>query len=307
MFYVSIAQDGYPPPRPDGGWVFHAAFFPLFPSLMRGLSELLGGLHVYLAGLLLAQVLLALAVVYLDKLVRLDADERTAELAVIAVLAYPGSHFLSAVYPESLALLLAVLAVYAARTARPALAAVTCALAVLARPDGWILCLPVLYEICMASGRPRLTPRVLWLVLPVLAAGLLMGLHAQLYADPLYFVHVEAGWNRKPSFPFAALFRLDVSPDYHLFALGALALLAYGVVRRARPGYLALAGVGLLLPLGTGTLRGIQRYLGHNFPFFTLLAAYLAPRPRLRRVLLVLGLTVLFIYAFRWAKGAHPN
>ncbi len=307
MFYLDLARDGYPPLRPDG-WVYHAAFFPLYPTLLRGLSVLLGDAPLFFVGLLLSQVMLVLAVVYFDRLVRLDRSGPFAELAVACLLAYPGSHFFSAVYPESTALFLGVFALYCVRTRREGVAALALALAVWSRPNGWILCLPALYELCRtAEGRLRLTPRVLWLLVPVVAVLPLLGLHWQLYGDPLYFVHVQAAWKRQLSLPFVALFRLDRSVDYNLFALAALALLGYALVRKVRPAYTLLAGANLLLPLSTGQLQSIHRFLGNTFPLFIFLGDFLEARPRWRVGLLAVGLGLLAIFSFRWAVGLGPN
>src|SRR5689334_2831616 len=114
-FYVEIATQGYSGPNPDGSWVYVAAYFPLLPSLMRGVSVLLGGLNVFYAGILVANTMLALAVVYMVKLARLDHPSRTAEVIVACLMAYPGAHFLSCVYPDSTALFLGTFAVYCAR------------------------------------------------------------------------------------------------------------------------------------------------------------------------------------------------
>jgi hypothetical protein len=308
MFYLDIARNGYSALPPDGGWVYHAAFFPLYPALMRGLSELLGGAPIFHMGVLLAQLMLVLAVIYFDKLVRLDRPDSFAELTVACLLAYPASHFFSAVYPESTVIFLGVFALYCVRTGRAGVAALACALAVWTRPDGWLLCLPTLYELCRgADGRLRLTPRVHWLLVPVVALLPLLGLHWQLYDDPIYFVHVQAAWKRQLSFPLVALFRVDRSVDYNLFALAALALLAYAFARRVRPAYTLLVGASLMLPLSTGQLQSIHRFLGHTFPLFFFLADFLEGRPRWRLGLWVVGLSGLAIYSYRWAVGLGPN
>ncbi|MFZ5471271.1 MAG: mannosyltransferase family protein [Myxococcota bacterium] len=309
FFYVSIAERGYPGPSPDGGWVYHAAFFPFFPALMRGLSELLGGVHVFYAGLFLAHGMLVLALVYLDRLVRLDRSPAFATLVVTCLLCFPGSHFLSCVYPESTSLFLSVFAVYCARTHRPALAGLACMLAVWTRSNGFLICLPVLYELCRTEeGRLSFSWRVLVLLLPAAAVAVLLGLHQGLYGDPLYFVHVQAGWGRKPSFPLEPFFRLGVTLDHHLFALLAVALLVWGIwQRRWRTGYLALGAANLLLPLSTGMLRGIHRYSAWNYPLFFFLADWLEHRPQARRVLAAVGLATMAFFAFRWGQGNHPN
>lgn len=306
--YLELARFGYRAAGEDGAFAYHAAYFPLFPALMRGLSELLGGASLYLCGLFLAQLFLVLAVVYFDKLLRLDGDPAFAALAVSCLLAYPGSHWLSCVYPESTALFLAVFAVYCARRQRPLLAGLACMLAAVTRSSGWVACLPVLYELLRGEGgRLRWHPRALALLLPLGSVAALMALHQQVYADPLYFVHVQAGWGRRPSFPFEPLFDLGVPLDYHLFALGALLGVAYGLKRRERPGYLAMAATNVLLPLSTGLLRGIHRYMASNFPLFIFLARALEKRPRWRLAWYVGGLAVMAVFAFRWGQGKHPN
>ena len=322
-YYLQLSAEGYQPLGADYQFAYQAAYFPFFPVLMRGLSELsFGLLSPYLAGVLLAQVMLGLAVVYFDKLLRKDESDDFALLAVSCLLAYPGSHWLSCVYPESTALFLAVFAVYCARVGLPVVAGLACMLAVVTRSSGWVVCFPVLYELLKApaAARPerglqaesngpafRLHPRVLVLLLPFVSLGALMALHQQVYGDPLYFIHVQAGWGRKPSLPFLPLFDFSLSPDYHLFTIAAVAATVYGFVRKERAGYLSMAAINVLLPLSTGMLRGIHRYMASNFPLFIFLARAVEKRPRWKLAWYVVGLSVMAVFAFRWGQGKHPN
>jgi hypothetical protein len=326
LYYLRLASDGYQPLGPEGGFAYQAAYFPFFPVLMRGLSEVLGGASLYLCGLFLAQLMLVLAVVYFDKLLRRDQTPEFALLAVTCLLAYPGSHWLSCVYPESTTLFLAVFAVYCARSGLPWVAGLACMLAAVTRSSGWVVCLPVLYELMRPPGgapspEPRapskfamrvvggleLHPRVLVLVLPFVSLGALMGLHQQVYGDPLYFVHVQAGWGRMPTFPLAPLLSFAQSADHHLFTLAAVAATVYGYSRRERPGFLGMATINVLLPLSTGMLRGIHRYMASNFPLFIFLARAVENRPRWKLAWYVVGLSVMTVFAFRWGQGKHPN
>lgn len=309
MFYVPIAQGGYPPLHADGGWVYHAAYFPMLPSMMRGLSELLFGLHPFLCGVLLAQLFLVGAVVYFDKLVRLDHDERFAELVIALLMAYPGTHFLSCVYPESLALFLAVFGVYCVRTGKWFVAGLACMLAALTRSSGVIMCLPVAYELVRGiPGRWKLaTPKLLIFALPAAALAFWLGMNQVMFHDPLYFVHVQAGWGRRPSFFLEPFLSTELSLDHHLFALMSVVGVAYAFKKKERPGYVAMATVNVLLPLSTGMLRGIHRYMASNFPLFIFLARALEHRPWWRRAYVVVGLATMVGFAYRWGQGYQPN
>jgi len=309
MFYWQIAKGGYPALPPDGGWVFHAAYFPLFPSMMRGLSVVLFGLEPYLCGVLLAQVFLVGAVVYLDKLVRLDHEGPFAELVVLCLMAYPGTHFLSCVYPESLALFLAVFGVYCVRTGKWFVAGLACMLAALTRSSGVIMCVPVLYELVRGvPGRWQLlTPKLLIFALPLSSLLLWASMNQVMFADPLYFMHVQAGWGRRPSFFLEPLLSTTLSLDYHLFTLASVAGVIFALKKRERPGYIGMALVNVMLPLSTGLLRGIHRYMASNFPLFIFLARALQPRPRWKAGYVGVSLLVMMGFAYRWGQGYQPN
>lgn len=309
MFYWHIARFGYPSPGADGGWVYHAAYFPLFPSMMRGLSELLLGVDPYVCGVFLAQAFLVGAIVYLDKLIRLDHDGPFAELVVLCLMAYPGTHFLSCVYPESLALFLAVFGVYCARTGKWLVAGLACMLAALTRSSGVIMCLPVAYELVRgAPGRWQLfTPKLLVFLLPLGSLGFWLAMNQAMFSDPLYFVHVQAGWGRHPSFFLEPLLSRQLSLDYHLFTLASVAGVVYALRKKERPGYVAMAAVNVMLPLSTGMLRGIHRYMASNFPLFIFLGRALEHRPRWKWAYVAIGLAVMAGFAYRWGQGYQPN
>jgi hypothetical protein len=304
MFYWHIARFGYP--GPNGGWVYHAAYWPLFPSLMRGLS-VITGLETYLCGLIIAFTLYGLAIHYFDRLLRLSETPEFAERVLLVMLAYPGTHFLTCVYPESTTVFLAIFAVYAARTNRAVLAGLACFTVALARSTGIFVCVPVLIELLRgADGRFRFTPRALVVLFPAVSLAFWLGLNQQLYGDPIYFVHVQAGWGRHPSFFLAPFFSLDLSLDHHLFALGALVLTVYAFRRRERFSLTALSTLNSLLPLSTGMLRGVHRYMGTNFPLFIFLTRWLDTRRKLTAYVVV-GLCVLLGFAFKWGQGYQPN
>lgn len=313
-FYIDIATRGYPPPPADGGYDYHAAFFPLFPSLMRGLTELVPGLTPLLAGALLSNGLLFVALAALLRLVRLDASEAEARAAVVALLLFPVSSFFSVVYSESTALALTVLALHAVRTGRPGLAAVAAGLGLWARPTGWVTCVALAIELALVPApspseppRPRFTWRLAWLAVPAVALAGVLALNQATVGDPLGFLHVQAGWGRSTSFPLSSFFDTRRSVDHHLFALAGLGLFALAVHQRQRPSFLVFGALNLLVPLSTGSIQSMPRFVMGNFPLPVALGRFLASRRALRSAAVALGLTLLAVYSFRWGAGLQPN
>jgi Gpi18-like mannosyltransferase len=112
-FYIEIADQGY---RIQGAQFPSVAFFPLLPVLMR-LARLLTG-DTLVAGLLVANLSLLAAVMMLHIFTAEEFDQPTADRAVWYLLIFPASFFGSAVYSESLYLLLGIAALYLARKNR---------------------------------------------------------------------------------------------------------------------------------------------------------------------------------------------
>ncbi|MFI5010565.1 MAG: mannosyltransferase family protein, partial [Solirubrobacterales bacterium] len=119
-WYLVIAHYGY---RPDLGafTASRAAFFPLYPLGLRGLSDV--GLPPVLAGVALSVAALAAALYGIHRLATLEFAARgdglrVARLAVLLTAFAPMAFFLSAVYSESLYLALSVGLFWCAREGR---------------------------------------------------------------------------------------------------------------------------------------------------------------------------------------------
>src|SRR5258706_9653254 len=124
---------------------------------MRLLAAPLGGSDdaYIVAGLVISNVSLLVALAYLARLVAVDRDAGTGTRAALYLLVFPTSIFLSVVYPESLLIALSIGAVYHARQGEWLPAAVFGPLAARTRPFiGAAVALPV------AIGRIRDPARV---------------------------------------------------------------------------------------------------------------------------------------------------
>ena len=282
-WYLSIARNGY---SYQPGEQSNVAFAPGLPLLMRLGSVLTGSDSdpVYIAaGLIATNVALLIAVGYLVALVRLDFDGATARRTGLYALVFPSTLFLSAVYPHALFLAAAIPAFYYARLGRWWLAGLLGCLAGLARLQGVLIVVPLLYEYLAARRFDLRRVRVDVLALALVPVGWLAFVLylVVLLGDPRAIVAGGSAWGRQLSPPWDAVVTFfsqpagahgsDHSPldlAFTLF-LTALVVLTWSRLRAS----LALsATLFLLVMLSSGLLLSSMRYGLELFPIFIALA-----------------------------------
>lgn len=293
-WFVLIAEEGYDVKEhvQAAGLVWEhwavAGFLPLYPMLIRVLAPILGAVG---AGVLISNACLFFSLVLLDGLVRLEVGGEaggTAGLAACAaLLLFPSSLFLSAVYSESLFLLLSLGVFSTARCGRFAAAGMIAGLATLTRPFGVLLAIPIVVELWYASRRwgdanverrPKIW-KVLW-VGPILGALVAyMVFCRSIFGDPLAFVHHKTRWRGAMSGPWRAFVRWwEAGPSAHgahgstvelIIAVVCLAMFAV-MIRRLRLSYVLYTAAALTLALGS-TLWSFSRLALTLFPFFMLI------------------------------------
>ena len=149
-WYLLISRQGYF--SPDA-----SAFFPLYPTLVGGVSALLGHAHGPIWPAFDAlRLLVALGVANAFTLagfiglallaVHEYGEERTASLTVLVAAAFPFAFFLAAAYTEGPFLAAAVFTLYFARRGEWKWAAVAAFVAGLTRPTALALVLPLAWE-----------------------------------------------------------------------------------------------------------------------------------------------------------------
>ena len=135
VWYLTIARTGY------DHQAARAAFFPLYPLMMRGLGYVTGSDLV--AGVVISLLSFALALVILHRLVTLELDSELARLTVLLVAFSPMAYFFSAVYSESLFLALSLACIWQARNGRWAWAGLLGGLGAAERGTGITLAVPL--------------------------------------------------------------------------------------------------------------------------------------------------------------------
>lgn len=312
LWYLRIASDGYE--NGDGS----AAFFPLYPLVVRAVSFVLGG-HPLAASLLVSNLAFLAALVVLYELTRREMSEDAARRATVYAAIFPTAFFFLAPYGESLFLLLVVTTFWAARSGRFALAAVLAALAALTRSIGLLLVLPIAVEAVRQARAERRSalPALAWAAAPAAGTLLYMGFWYLFAGDWLAPLNQQANWLRQAANPLLTLvngtveaFRwIGVYPGgYHLLDwLITVPVLAAGgyLLFRARASYSVYVWGSLIVPLSfvfTGRpLMSLPRFALPIFPLYWALAAWTAGRPARHQLVIavsagLLGLaTALFV------------
>jgi hypothetical protein len=287
QWYILISKYGYDPMLWHGN---APAFFPLYPFLI-GLVHLVAPVSNALLGVLLSTVLLLPALMVLYRLTLSRWGEGVARRTVLYLSISPMAFVFSAVYTESLALLLTVSSFLMLERRRILAASVLGSLAVLTRPVGILIAPAIAWRVFQDEGR-RFSWRLVWRLTPVLLMPLaLLGFQSYLWwrtGQPLATnAAEERGWSRSPNplyvlaLPIAALHGIWIMFDNHDMglALSAFAACAYFwllflLARTGRAGleYLIYGFSCLVLPAATGMWLGFPRFGLVIFPIFWMLA-----------------------------------
>lgn len=297
-WYLGIS-DGYLLPssgNPD--WLREWAFFPLYPWVVHPVSVALALLHIpgnmtELAAVLVSNAALFGALIYLYRLAKGELGARAAPRAILYLLLFPTSLLLSAVYPESLFLLLSLGAFYHTRRRQWELAGLAAAGALLTHAQGLLLVLPLSLEFLAAyradaTRAPLRLLRALWLALPFVALG---GYALYSHAATGYWLAFQVSentvWARRLTPPIYPLVRFLINPtlggafnfDFRVanFAAALLMLaLVFVALRRLPPAYGLWLALGVLFPLSAqgGQLTAFTRFALAVFPTYLALAAW---------------------------------
>jgi hypothetical protein len=335
VWYLRIADTGYGDSQP------RAAFFPLYPLLVRSLATLGGGSEAALLvasyAVAFAAFVVALALLY--RLVSLELGRRLAPPTLLLLAVFPAAVFFGAPYSESLFLALAVGGFYAARTEHWAWAG-ACAMGASATRSAGLLLLVPLFMLWWSSPRRRLRDTA-WLFLGPVGLAAYAGWLGLAEGDGLRFLDVQDAWSRELAVPLTGawdgliaavdgvrqLASGSRSPVYFevaagdpfriaainimLFATLVFALAACaGVLRRLPNAYGAWVAVSLVLPLSFPVqpqpLMSLPRFVAVLFPIFMWLAIVCDERRITDRVVAVsaigLGLFTAQFASWSWVS-----
>ncbi|HRA48277.1 MAG TPA: glycosyltransferase family 39 protein [Thermomicrobiales bacterium] len=202
LWYRMIADEGY------AGWTPKAAFWPMFPWMMRAVHDVTG-ISYDTAGYIIANLCFLIALILLYQLVRIDFDDRVAAGTLIALAVFPTSFFFRVVYTESPFLMFCVAALLCARTQRWWWAGVLGALAALTRSYGMFLILPfaVLYWEQYGRNLSRKIPTTFpAIAMPLLGPAIFSWRLHVIHGDWLLWKHVQEQWARYSAKPWDTIY-----------------------------------------------------------------------------------------------------
>lgn len=289
--YLEIADYGYRYP------VF--AFFPLYSLLIKMTSNLTH-LSSLVSGLLVSHLNLFLGLIMFYKLIRLDFDEKFAFRTIIVLITFPVAFYYTVIYADSTYFLLSVTAFYFARKKLWLLASLFAMSAGLSRLIGNVLIFAFIVEWYLQNKylqtilntsfpfqlkhidwKKVFQDQVYWIILAPLG-WIIYGSYLQLfYGDFLLFQKSMGAWNQsgivtppqviyryiiifnKTRYGFTYL--TAVMEFLATFIYSALAIFTF---RNIRKSYAILMAFTIIVPIMTGTLQGMPRYVLHMFPAF---------------------------------------
>ncbi len=315
LAYVDIAQRGYDSTPPG--------YFPVYPALLRGIGEATSSLIV--GGVLLSITALVVALVLLHRLAVIEVGEAAARRTVYIVALFPTTVYFSAVYTESVFLLVSVGCLLAARTGHWATAGLLGMVASATRNTGVVLMAPLVMLYLYGprgDGEPPVSRRswrrphrlrldAMWIGLVPLGLVAYSLYCAVAFDDGLAWLHSHAATaDRSLQVPLSGLVfgtregisgivgllvggdepRDQLASDAVSFAILVFTLTALvGAMRRLPPAYGLYAALSISVPLTSFNpdqpLTAFARYILPVFPLYMWVALWAHSKQRFGFVL----------------------
>lgn len=328
VHYLSIAGVGY---------TTEARFFPLFPLLIRFISNIFSsnqafGLGQFIVGFLIANVSFFLALIILYKLVQLDFSAKIAKLSMIFLLIFPSAFFFGSIYSESLFLLLLLLSFYFMRQRKWLVASFFATFLTITRPVGIVIIPVLIFEfvtqekiigILRRWDRKKLFKifiKSIPLYFTLVGIVFFAWFNLQKWGNAFYFFHSqgEVGSGRSVAkiilFP-QTLFRygkiltnLPLSQFEWWIALLEILVFIFAIVllysswkRGTQTSYLIFAILSFLIPASSGTFSALPRYIIVIFPIFMTLA--LIQDKVVKFIYLIASPVLLFLALMFFSRG----
>lgn len=270
--FLSIAQFGY-------GEKFQFAFFPLYPLVIKLVSQLTQNYLIAAISVNLISVFFAFQLLY--KLMLRDFNKYISERVVLGLMIFPTSFYFLTAYTESLFFLFIVATFYFLRQKKLLLATFFAILASATRLVGLAVVFALILDVILKHGFRK----KLWYIFLAPLGFLLYCAYLFTHLrDPFYFLTAELHWQRSLSIPVISFWETIrnlsqtgfIKSNFDSLLDLIFAIIGVGFAFRSfrflSPGLSIYIFISVLIPLFTPTLSSMPRFLLPIFPIFILLA-----------------------------------
>ncbi|MFA7274541.1 MAG: hypothetical protein WC044_11760 [Crocinitomicaceae bacterium] len=298
-WYQKIAENGYPivTKKIDLGYAnakdfkqSEWAFFPLYPKLLAGMKNVLG------MGYASAAFVLSLLFSFLSMLgmfwfgLLFLKNEQNALYATVLLFCFPFAFYFSMFYTEALFFTFLIFSFIAIHFKRQVLLSFLIIPLILLRPNGLFLLIPlfvyyleqnnllVKWKLDWQNVKSKKTilTSLAFLTGPI-AFLLYCYYQYKMTGFPFAFSIAQAGWYREFMFPLLAFFRKgDLATQFNsIYSIFAI-LFAFSIRKKLPISLNLLIWISLILPLCSGSVTSMTRFISIIFPFFLVLGKQIA-------------------------------
>ncbi len=321
QWYQSIGENGYPKINSldDFGYVRGAeckqsawAFFPFYPELNQFTAKILA-IDYRSAAFIWSLIFSVIAMIgfYLFS-AQFFKDYSKAYFSTLVMFGFPFSFYFSMFYTEALFFTCLIFSFLAIQQHRNYLLILFLVPLILLRPNGVIMLIPLfLYFLeqnnVLANRKiviQNISRTVLLQILFFVIASLAFFLYGYYqYKTTGYFFafsKAQVGWNRKLMFPLLAFFRQgDMVTQFNSIYTILVILFAYYFRNKLTISLNALLLISFLLPLMSGNVNSMTRYISLLFPLFIIAAPYIY-KSKHKYAILGLFLVLHFVSFYSW-------
>jgi len=294
------------------------AFFPFYPGLNRFTCNVL---HIpfNISGLLWSLIFSTLTFIgfywFCELLIK---DISKAFYATLIFMIYPFHYYFSMMYTEALFLTFLIYSFIAIYYKKELVLLVLLIPLTLVRPNGIFMVIP-LYLFFLESNNSIIDKRIIWseiirkkilfrslifLTAPICFIIYCMYQH---YMTGQYFAFsiAQIGWYKKLTFPLLSFFSSgDFQSQFNSFYTLLIIILSIYCFKRFSLSLNVLIWLSLLVPLCSGSMISMQRYISIIFPIMIMLGSYFYPLKFKYAVITVFFVLQLFVFTY-WLNS-HP-
>lgn len=280
--YDIIASHGY---STD---IINTAFFPLYPLIVKGASVVTRIPISYML-FVTSWIFMILSAIVLFFWVRFELKQRKSNLSpwiILGIMAiFPTSFYLVIGYNESLFLFLTLSAIFAYRKQNYWLAAVFAALGTATRVQGCAIVVFFIADYVLSKDWKKWKKLIPVIIAPVGILAYMLYLW-RTFGNPFQFIVAQAGWGRLTGNIVKNLVT-SFTPTY-LWFIPILVLGLWAVYRYLGKSWFMYSLVFILLPISSGRLDSLNRYMIAMPVMFLALGLYLETKsPSIKAVYVI--------------------